>query len=40
MGEIRNEYKILVETPNNYKSLGRTSPKLENDIKMDHKQIR
>jgi hypothetical protein len=31
--EMRNGYRILVETPKEYKSLGRNRPKLEDDKK-------
>jgi hypothetical protein len=38
MGDKRNAYKILVETPEGKRPLGRSGRRLEDNIKMDHRE--
>jgi hypothetical protein len=39
MGETRNAYKVLVSKPEVMRPLGRTGHRLEDNIKMDLKEI-
>jgi hypothetical protein len=40
MGEVRNACNVLVGKPEGKRPLGRPRRRLEDNIKMDHKEIR
>jgi hypothetical protein len=39
IGDLRDAYRILVGSPEAYKSLGRPKPRWEDNIKMDLQEV-